>query len=142
MFAQVIEFSTENTLLVVAFIALLFALFFNEFRQASQKFTGLTPAGAIQLINNEEVTLLDVRESAETVNGKITKAVQIPVSSINQRIGELDKFKDKNIIVYCKNGSRAGIACRALSKAGFDKVFNLNGGITAWQEAHLPVSRK
>ena len=142
MFTQITEFSTNHTLLVVAFIALLFALFFNEFRQASQKFTGLTPSGAIQLINNEEVTLLDVRESAETVNGKITKAVQIPVSSINQRIGELDKFKDKNIIVYCKNGSRAGIACRALGKAGFDKVFNLNGGITAWQEAHLPVSRK
>ena len=142
MFTQITEFSTNHTLLVVAFVALLVALFFNEFRQATQKSTGLTPAGAIQLINNEDVTLLDVRESAETVNGKIAKAVQIPVSSINQRIGELDKFKDKNIIVYCKNGSRAGIACRTLSKAGFENVFNLDGGITAWQEAHLPVSRK
>jgi len=142
MFTQITEFSANHTLLVVAFIALLVALFFNEFRQASQKFASLTPAGAIQLINNEDVTLLDVREPAETVNGKIAKAVQIPVSSINQRIGELDKFKDTNVIVYCKSGARAGVACRALSKAGFDKVYSLNGGITAWQEAHLPVSRK
>ncbi len=142
MYTQITEFSANHTLLVVAFIALLAALFFNEFRQASQKFASLTPAGAIQLINNEDVTLLDVREPAETVNGKITKAVQIPVSSINQRIGELDKFKDNNIIVYCKTGARASVACRALSKAGFDKVYSLDGGITAWQEAHLPVSRK
>jgi len=99
MFTQITEFSGNHPLLVVAFIALLAAFFFNEFRNASQKFASLTPAGAIQLINNEEVTLLDVRESAETVNGKIAKAVQIPVSSIHQRIGELDKFKDNNVIV-------------------------------------------
>jgi len=142
MVTQIIEFSGNHPLLVVAFIALLAAVFFNEFRNASQKFASLTPAGAIQLINNEEVTLLDVREPAETANGKIAKAVQIPGSSIQQRIGELDKFKDNNVIVYCKTGARAGPACRALSKAGFDKVFSLNGGITAWQDAHLPVSRK
>jgi len=142
MFTQITEFSANHTLLVVAFVALLVALFFNEFRLASQKSVGLTPAGAIQLINNEDVTLLDVREPAETVNGKIAKAVQIPVGSINERIGELDKYKDSNVIVYCKTGARAGIACRTLSKAGFDKVYSLNGGITAWLEAHLPVSRK
>ena len=131
-----------HPLLVVAFVTLLAAILFNEYRQASQKATSLTPTGAIQLINNEDVTLLDVREPAETADGKIAKAVQIPVSSIQQRIGELDKFKNNNVIVYCKTGARAGTACRALSKAGFDKVFNLSGGITAWQDAHLPVSRK
>ena len=129
-------------MLVAGLVALLAAIFFNEFRQASQKSAGLTPAGAIQLINNEEVTLLDVREPAETVVGKIAKSIQIPVSSIEQRIGELEKHKNKNILVYCKTGARAGTACRALTKAGFDKVYSLTGGITAWQEAHLPVSRK
>ncbi len=129
-------------MLVVAFAALLIAVFFNEFRHASQNFSSLTPAGAIALINNEDVILLDVREPAETVIGKITKAIQIPVSSITQRIGELDKYKDKNVIVYCKTGARSGLACKALNKAGFENVYNMSGGITAWQDAHLPVSRK
>jgi rhodanese-related sulfurtransferase len=142
MFTQITEFSANHTLLVGAFAALLVAVFINEFKQASQNFSKLTPAGAIQLINNEDVLMLDVREPAETVVGKIAKAIQIPVGSIGQRVGELDKHKDKHVIVYCKTGARSGLACRALNKAGFDKVYNLSGGISAWQEAHLPVSRK
>jgi rhodanese-related sulfurtransferase len=142
MFNQLTEFSANHTLLVGAFAALLVAVFINEFRQASQKFSRLTPAGAIQLINNEDVLLLDVREPAETVNGKIAKAIQIPVGSIAQRVGEIEKHKDKSVIVYCKTGARSGAACQVLTRAGFEKVYSLSGGITAWQEAHLPISRK
>jgi len=142
MFTQITEFSANHTLLVGGFVALLIAVFINEFKQAAKNFSSLTPAGAIQLMNNEDAVLLDVREPAETVGGKIAKAIQIPVSSVGQRVGELDKHKDKNIIVYCKTGARAGIACRELDKAGFEKVYSLSGGITAWQEANLPVSRK
>jgi len=142
MFTQITEFSANHTLLVGAFAALLVAVFINEFKQASHNFSRLTPAGAIQLINNEDTVLLDVREPAETVVGKIAKAIQIPVGSVGKRVGELDKHKDKHVIVYCKTGSRSGLACRELNKAGFDKVYNLSGGISAWQEAHLPVNRK
>jgi len=142
MFTQITEFSANHTLLVGGFVALLIAVFINEFKQAAKNFSSLTPAGAIQLMNNEDAVLLDVREPAETVGGKIAKAIQIPVGSVGQRVGELDKHKDKNIIVYCKTGARAGIACQELNKAGFEKVYSLSGGITAWQEAHLPVSRK
>ena len=142
MFTQITEFSANHTLLVGGFVALLIAVFINEFKQAAKNFSSLTPAGAIQLMNNEDAVLLDVREPAETVVGKIAKAIQIPVGSVGQRVGELDKHKDKNIIVYCNTGSRAGVACRELNKAGFDKVYSLSGGMTAWQDAHLPVSRK
>jgi len=142
MFTQITDFSANHSLLVGGFVALLIAVFFNEFRHASQNFSKLTPAGAIQLINNEDVVLLDVREPAETSVGKIMKAIQIPVGSVGQRVGELDKHKNKNVIVYCKTGARSGLACRELNKAGFEKVYNLSGGITAWQEAHLPISRK
>ncbi len=142
MFTQITEFSANHTLLVGGFVALLIAVFINEFKQATKNFSSLTPTGAIQLMNNEDAVLLDVREPAETVVGKIAKAIQIPVGSVGQRVGELDKHKDRNIIVYCKTGARAGIACRELEKAGFEKVYSLSGGITAWQEANLPVSRK
>jgi rhodanese-related sulfurtransferase len=142
MFTRITEFSANHLLLVGGFVALLVAVFINEFKNASQNFSRLTPAGAIQLINNEEVVLLDVREPAETTGGKISKAIQMPVGSVGKRVGELDKHKNKNVIVYCKTGARSGLACRELNKAGFEKVYSLSGGITAWQEAHLPVSRK
>lgn len=144
MLTQLTEFATNHALLALAFVSLLILTLLNEFKLASQRFTKLTPAAAVQLMNSEEdnMVLLDVRESSETASGKIAKAIQIPVSGIDKRVSELDKHRNKHVIVYCKNGTRSGIACKALDKAGFEHVYNLNGGVTAWQEAQLPLSKK
>ena len=142
MLAQVSEFAANHPFLVIAFAVLLALTFFNEFKIATQRCASLTPAAAVQMMNQADVVVLDVREPAETVGGKIAKAIQIPVSAMAKRVGELEKHKDKTLLVYCKTGARAGMACKELSKQGFDKVYSLNGGITAWQEAHLPISKK
>jgi rhodanese-related sulfurtransferase len=142
MFAQISEFTVNHPLLVIAFAVLLGLIFFNEMKIATQRFASLTPAAAVQLMNKEDVVVLDVREAAETIGGKITRAIQIPVGAVAKRIGELEKHKDKTLLVYCKSGARAGVACKELGKHGFDKVYSLNGGLMAWQEAHLPVSKK
>ncbi len=144
MLTQLTEFAVNHALLTIAFFALLVLSVLNEMKIATQRFTGLTPARAVQLMNNEEdnFLVLDVREPGETAGGKITKATQIPVGSVGQRIGELEKHKGKHVIVYCKNGTRSGSACKDLSKAGFEHIYNLSGGLTAWQEAHLPLSKK
>jgi rhodanese-related sulfurtransferase len=142
MFAQISEFTVNHPLLVIAFAVLLGLVFFNEMKIATQRFASLTPAAAVQLMNKEDVVVLDVREAAETIGGKIARAVQIPVGAVAKRIGELDKHKDKTVLVYCKSGARSGVACKELGKHGFDKVYSLNGGLMAWQEAHLPLSKK
>jgi len=142
MLAQISEFAVNHPFLVMAFVVLLGLVLVNETKIATQRFASLTPAAAVQLMNNEEVVVLDVREASETADGKITKAIQIPVGALKTRIGELEKHKDKTLLVYCKTGARSGAACKELSQAGFDKVYSLNGGLLAWQEAHLPISKK
>ncbi len=144
MLTQLTEFATNHAILAIAFVSLLALTILNEMKLVTQRFSSLTAAGAVQLMNSEEdnMLVLDVRESSETASGKITKAVQIPVSSIDKRISELEKHRAKHVIVYCKTGTRSGIACKALEKAGFEHVYNLSGGITSWQEAHLPLSKK
>ncbi len=144
MLTQLTEFVANHALLAAAFFALLVFTLFNEMKVATQKFMRLTPASAVQLMNNEEdnMLLLDVREPTETAGGKIAKAVQIPVGSVSQRLSEIEKHKAKHVIVYCKSGTRSGSACKDLSKAGFEHVYNLTGGVVAWQEAHLPLSKK
>ncbi len=142
MLAQISEFSVNHAYLVIAFAVLLALVFFNEMKIATQRFSSLTPAAAVQLMNNEDVVVLDVREAAETIGGKIARAIQIPVSAVAKRVGELEKYKDKTLLVYCKSGARAGVACKELGKHGFGKVYSLNGGLVAWQEAHLPLSKK
>ena len=142
MLTQISEFAVNHPYLVIAFVVLLGLVFFNELKIATQRFASLTPAAAVQLMNNEDVIVLDVREPTETAAGKISKAIQIPVGAVTKRLGELEKHKDKTLLVYCKTGSRAGVACKELGKNGFDKVYSLNGGILAWQDAHLPISKK
>jgi rhodanese-related sulfurtransferase len=142
MLTQISEFAVNHPFLVLAFVVLLALVFFNEMKIATQRFASLTPAGAVQMMNNEDVVVLDVREPSETAGGKIAKAVQIPAGAVKTRIGELEKHKDKTLLVYCKTGARAGAACKELGKNGFSKVFSLNGGLMAWQEAHLPISKK
>ena len=142
MLEQLTEFAGNHPFLVMAFAVLLALTFFNEMKIATQRFASLTPAAAVQLMNNEDVVVLDVREPSETAGGKIAKAIQIPAGSVEQRIGELDKHKNKTLLVYCKTGARSGMACKELSKKGFEKVYSLNGGMLAWQDAHLPISKK
>lgn len=142
MLTQISEFAVNNPLLVLAFVVLLVLTFFNELKIVTQRFSKLTPAAAVQLMNSEDVVVLDVREPSETAGGKIAKAIQIPVSGLAKRVNELLKHKDKSMLVYCKTGTRSGIACKELDKHGFEKVYSLSGGVLAWQEAHLPLSKK
>ena len=100
MFNQLIEFSSNHTVLIVAFVTLLALIAFTETKSLGQKFTKLSPGAAVQLMNNnDDVVFLDVREPGETANGKIAKAIQIPAGSVKERITELKKYKDKPVVV-------------------------------------------
>lgn len=142
MLTQLTEFASNHTLLVIAFVALLIVILLNEAKNLGQKFTKLSPAAAVNLMNNDDVIFLDVREPSETTNGKIIKAIQMPIGTVKDRMAELEKHKDKPIVVYCKTGTRSSIACNALTSQGFSNVHNLTGGIMSWQEAHLPIVKK
>lgn len=138
---QILEFSANHPILVLSFVALSGLILFIEFRNFTQKFSSIGPAGAISLINNDNTVLLDVRESNETQDGMINEAIHIPLSAVNKRLSELDKHKQDTVVVYCRSGNRSASVCRTLSSRGFEKVYNLSGGIMAWQDAHLPISK-
>ena len=96
---------------------------------------------ATQLINRSDALVVDVREPAEYGKGHILNARNIPLSQVDHRCAEIEKFKDKPVIVACETGNRSGAAASILRKRGFGKVFNLSGGVSAWQQAGLPVGK-
>jgi rhodanese-related sulfurtransferase len=138
---QIFEFSTNHPILVLSFASLLGLILFTEFRNFTQKFSSIGPSAAISIINKEKTVLLDVREASETKDGMLNEAIHIPLSALNKRLAELDKYKNDSVLVYCRSGNRSGGVCRTLSNRGFEKVYNLSGGIMAWQDAHLPVQK-
>lgn len=101
-----------------------------------------TPTEAVRLINHANALVLDVRENAEFAAGHIAEARHIPLSQLEARLSELQKWKDKPIVVICQSGRRSARACGILRKNGFARVSNLAGGLAAWQDAKLPIVRE
>ena len=100
------------------------------------------PTKATDLINHQDAVVVDVRAAADFAQGHILNAVNIPVNGLGQQLAILEKHKDQPVIVSCRSGAQSQLACRTLRKAGFTQVFNLQGGILAWQNANLPLTRK
>lgn len=95
----------------------------------------------VQLINRAKTTILDVREGAEYASGHLPDARNIPLAELGTRIGELDKMKNRTIIVVCQKGNRGFGAAKVLERAGFDQVVVLEGGQAAWQTAGMPLAK-
>jgi rhodanese-related sulfurtransferase len=100
-----------------------------------------TPQDVTLLINRSKATIVDVRDAKEFAEGHLPDARNIPLADLDQRVGELEKFKSKAVVVVCKTGARASAAAAKLAKAGFTDVVNLDGGIAAWQKAGLPLAK-
>lgn len=96
---------------------------------------------ALQLINHKDALVLDVREDDEYKAGHVLNSKLIPLGKLRERMGELEKYKEQPVLVMCRNGSRSGNACAMLGKQGFAQVYNLAGGVTAWQKANLPLKK-
>lgn len=97
---------------------------------------------ATLLLNRQDAVVLDVRETGEWDAGHITGARHIALAQLDKRLSELEKFKERPVIVCCASGNRSSSACGSLRRAGFQKVFNLAGGLGAWRDAGLPVTTK
>lgn len=135
------EFFLNHWDLFLALGIILALMIWQTFRGKISGFNELTPVEAVQLINRENALVLDVREDSEFKGGHIVDARHIPLGALNKRINELASYKDKPVVVSCRSGQRSASACGVLKKAGFNNIYNLRGGMIAWQNAGLPLSK-
>ena len=84
-----------------------------------------------KLDNDEDINVLDVREPHEYEVANLGMRL-IPLGELPQRLAELDR--DENFVVHCKTGGRSARAVRLLQESGFQNVYNVKGGITAWSK--------
>lgn len=136
MIEQLFEFVGNHYILVGIFVFLLVAFFINEGKQGG---AAIATGGLVNLINKEDAVVVDIRDSKEFGTGHIAGAINIPYSSLDSRVGELEAHKEKPIVVVCKMGQHAGTAGRKLKAQGFINVRRLAGGMAEWTGASLPV---
>ena len=86
----------------------------------------------VRLDEKENLVLIDVREPNEYEICRIEGSILIPLSELGNRFHELEKFKNKTIVVHCKVGGRSMRAIQFLKQQGFSNLLNLAGGIAEW----------
>lgn len=135
---QLIEFSGNHAVLVMALFAILAMLIGGELRQRLSGVGEVGPGEATRMLNRDNAIMIDMRTDKEYREGHVASAVHIPSMD---NLAALEKYRGKPVIVYCNSGSRSAGFCSRLRKQGFEPVYNLRGGIHGWQKADLPVSK-
>lgn len=139
---ELLAFVQRQPGLFAALGVILALLALTTLRGRLQGFKSVGPTEATLLINHQDAVVLDVREPSELKDGLILNAVHIPLAQVKDSLPKLEKYRDRPVIVGCRTGSRSQSACATLTKAGFSQVYNLRGGVMAWQNANLPLVRK
>jgi len=137
---QLIEFTSNHYFLIGAFAGVAALLLWNLLNPSFQGYQPVEASEAVRLINHEDAVVIDVRESNEYQQGHVMDALHIPVGSLNNQLKVLEKYRESPLILMCHSGHRSANACSILKKNGFEKLYNLSGGITAWQNANLPLT--
>jgi rhodanese-related sulfurtransferase len=103
--------------------------------------SGVTPAEAVQLINREKAVVVDVCQPNEYAAGHVVGARNIPLDQLEANLPNAVKNKNTPVVLVCASGMRSGRAVAVAKKLGYDKAYNLAGGLAAWRSATLPVEK-
>jgi len=139
---QFIIFLKNHWFLWLAFFVLLGAIAFDEGRKNVKGVRKISPQQAVDLINQEETIIIDFRDQHAFNSGHIIGAIPMLVSDYNLVLKKLGKDTNKSILLLGKDEMQViGIGAK-LQKSGFAKLYTISGGIIAWKNASLPLTKK
>lgn len=133
------EFLLNHPLLAGAFVGLAVALAWTSMRPGGG--TRLSPMDATRLISHEDAVVIDVRADGEFREGHIVNSVHVPAEQLAASAKKLEKYRNRPIIATCRTGQRSSAAVKTLKALGFERIYTINGGISAWEGANLPLSK-
>ncbi len=99
----------------------------------------ISPQQAVEIVENSNAIIIDVRTQEEWDAGHIPGAIHIPLSEVKDRIDEFKAYEGQPIVMQCRSGRRSATAGKILVEAGYADVSTLTGGIIAWKKENLPV---
>ena len=131
LFVKRKEYMTVSQIILWAFIALIAGYFIRRYIRL-RSINQYTPAeAAARMKNSLNIVFLDVRTKQERNTGSIKGSIHLSLQELRFKIKELEKYKGKEIICYCKSGNRSLAAAAILKKHGFNSA-SLRGGIGSW----------
>jgi len=135
-----LEFATNHYILLLALLVVTYLLVQDLVESAFKRFKSISPLEAVAKINQGDVVIIDVREPAEFQKKHIEHAINTPLDKFTEQLHSLADSKSKPILVSCETGARSATAGRLLTKAGFEQVFVITGGMQSWENDYkLPI---
>jgi rhodanese-related sulfurtransferase len=130
------EFLLQQWILVAALLSAVGMLVFHETRKAGP---ALSPQQAINLVNAEDGVFVDLREGSDYKQGHIVDALHLPAAKLKERQSELERYRERPVVLVCKMGQSAGSAAKQLRAEGFQRVYKMAGGMLEWNNLQLPL---
>ena len=132
----------KQTQMIIVFAVLVLAVAAYYVMQVGLRETseyGNVDVGEAQDLIAEDIALviLDVRTVSEFDSGHVEGAINIPVEELSKRLSELNS--NDELLVYCRTGNRSTTAVGILKENGYNRIYHMNGGITAWRSAGFPI---
>jgi rhodanese-related sulfurtransferase len=138
-FDALMAFAQQSPILSLAFAGLTLAIIYTEIARLFTGYKSLNPSSLTLLINQEDAQVIDVSAIADFDKGHIIGSKNIVASQVAADNKVLAKAKDQTLVMVCRTGMQSADAAKKLVKAGFTKLYWLDGGIAAWQQADMPL---
>lgn len=138
-FQELLAFAERHPYLSLALVGLTIAIIYTEIARLFRGYKALRPAELTGLINRDNALVIDLSASNDFEKGHIAGSKSVQPSQFDPENKLLANAKDLPVVVVCRNGQGSADAAKRLKKAGFTKVFWLDGGVAAWQQADLPL---
>ena len=139
---QLIEFAGNHGALVAGFAGVTLLLIWTEVGRFTRGYAELTPVQAVQKINQDQTSIVDISTAADFAKGHLSGAKHIALSRFSKQDPDIDKMKSGPVLVVCKNGVTAHQAAAKLVKMGVEDVAVLKGGTAQWMSDQYPLVRK
>lgn len=134
-------FLQQNYLLVLSLFVVIGLLIYEE-KSGDSSYVRLSPADVVITMNRHGAKVLDVRSFKDFQSGHIVGALNMPINDVDGNHRSLAKKKDKHWVIVAERGRDGLRVFSTLKKAGFSHVYLLKGGMSAWSDASMPLSKK
>jgi rhodanese-related sulfurtransferase len=138
---ELIDFLGRHPYLSLALAGITLALAGTEIARLFRGYRTVQPPGLTALVNRDNALVVDLRPIGDFEKGHIPGSKNVQMSQFDPESKQFAAARALPVVLVCKAGQTAGDAARRLHKAGFERVYVLDGGIGSWQQAALPLAR-
>lgn len=135
-----LEFILNHYVLSLSLAVVTYLLIQEFFDTAFKRFSAISPLLAVAKMNDDDTLVVDVREPDEFLKGHIENAISAPLGNLSTHMPKFEAYKNKPVLIVCQTSTRSASAGKQFTKAGFQQVFVITGGMRAWEEDYkLPI---